>query len=915
MAKKLFFFGMLTLLSTVSTAWADTFYRETFNFCEEPTARPSALSTAGWRALTTGHTDGKPSILKIQPVGAATRLPAVGSAAEGPEDGNGYWGRTDVTRGLLIFTEEKSFDISNLYRVIWRQRVDRQTKQYTNYGARVAFLINGTWYIADRSDMQEIRGRYERKELSPFSITYGTVVNTPGIGIAAPTNSGVALPPRGTVSAFGLFFIRSYAKVRIDDFALADRSPSGTHLPEQSYSRCQFGPTDPNTGTDDPYINPDDVDPDPDPTPKAQCEDGVDNDGDGLTDLSDPGCKSAKDNVEAGGIPPAAPTALQASDGTSNQHVDVSWTAVEGAASYRLYRSQFSQQSGDLIASGILASSYRDLSAVPGVTYYYSATALNQYEDESGQSNSDAGYRLSTVPDSDSDGDGILDSQEDLDGTDPRDPGSFQLHLKSPAFTKYNTYLGQLNFLELGASGTKPIVATVKVRLLSGDIIATQDVVVASKSQFDVNINALLARGCAASPALCADLKDLNGDGLVDTYGIVQIDFNDYLSDPGASLSGRISNYRPNSTGSKRAYSFAFAKELRNPSRGVAFATANTFDPQNQGYSVPNWLEISNLDSRARAFEFLLWSQDGTLVKTSTVTVPAFGERDLPAGHELLDRRGRIREGVYLAEVRPVDGATNYFSTLSRYSSNSLPGVEPDSYNFAFALDALSGNGSKHLAPLSNLVGQCYSQTNWLEVTNVRERGVTANVQFRSNDGSTTTTSQIWLAPKSQFHFNASALMAKGSYGAAEVDGSEPGSLITQSLVYYHDCQANSLQTAYAVQARMVGQDIQQGGVNTFLGMEDQIYILSGRSSTATIKATLTSFDPSSTGGTTTFTLPPLASTLYAVPEIGALALPKERYGAVTLQGPSANGFMAGVLRIRVGEGGTVEYVMPTSIQ
>lgn len=911
--KKLFLLSLLAVLTANPNAYADTFYRETFNFCETPTGRPSAATVAGWRALTTGHAEGKPSILKIQPVGAATRLPSVASNAEGPEDGNGYWGRTDVTRGLLLFTEEINFPISELYRVIWRQRVDRQAKQYANYGARVAFLIGGTWYISDRPEMQEIRGRYERKELSPYSVTYGTVTHTPGVGIAAPTNAGVALPAQGTVTAVGLFFIRSYAKVRIDDFSLVNRAPAGTNLPERSYSRCQFGPNDPNTGTDDPYIDPEDVDQDPDPTPKAECEDGIDNDSDGLIDLGDPGCKSPKDTFEAGGVPPGSPTALQASDGTSTTEVTISWNATPGATNYRLYRSQFSPQSGDLIAANITETRWHDLSAVPGVTYSYYVTALNEYEDESIRSNVDSGFRSSPVPDSD--GDGILDTQEELDGTDKNDPGSFQLHLTSPAFTKYNTYLGQLNFLELGASGTKAIAATVRVRLLSGAVIATQSVVVAAKTQFDVNINALLGAGCAATPALCADLVDHNGDGLVDTYGIVQIDFNDFTTDPGASLSGRMSNYRPNAPSHNRAYSFAFAKELRNPSHGVAFATANTFDPQNQGYSVPNWMEISNLDPLPRAFDFLLWSQSGELVKSTTVTVPPFGERDLPAGHELIDRRGRIKEGVYLAEIRPHEGATNYFSTLSRYSSNAAPGYEPETYNYAFALDALSGNGSKHLAPIANRVGQCYSQSNWLEITNVRESGVIANVVFRRDDGSQLNTAQIWLAPKSQYHFNASALLERGAHGSAEVDGSEAGSLITQSLVYYHDCQRNRLQTAYAVQARMVGRDLQQGGVNTFLGMRNELYILSGGVTNAQVRATLTSFDPSASGGSSILSLNPFASTVFTIPEVGVLSIPADHYGALTLQGPSTAGFMAGVLRIRENKDGIVEFVMPTTVQ
>lgn len=57
--------------------------------------------------------------------------------------------------------------------------------------------------------------------------------------------------------------------------------------------------------------NPEDcplVDDDPPPPPPlAQCEDGLDNDGDGLVDLADPGCSSASDDDEFNEPPPPPP--------------------------------------------------------------------------------------------------------------------------------------------------------------------------------------------------------------------------------------------------------------------------------------------------------------------------------------------------------------------------------------------------------------------------------------------------------------------------------------------------------------------------------------------------------------------------------------------------------------------------------
>ena len=271
-----FFAAIVFILATaITTARADTFYRDTFNFCEEPTGRPSAFNVAGWNAIKSNDPIGRPTTLKIQPVGASTRFRAVNSNPEGPEDGSAFWGRDDVTKGLLIYTDEINVDISEVTTVTWRQRIDRQVKVFANYQPRIAFLIDGTWYISDRIAPQIIRGIWERKEIAPYYTTYGTVLDTPGIGILAPTNSGVPLPSSGMISAAGLFMVRAYARVRIDDFALINAAPFGTSTPVSTYPRCQDivdpgdpGDPDPTTTTTSSTTTttlPPDIDEDPSP--------------------------------------------------------------------------------------------------------------------------------------------------------------------------------------------------------------------------------------------------------------------------------------------------------------------------------------------------------------------------------------------------------------------------------------------------------------------------------------------------------------------------------------------------------------------------------------------------------------------------------------------------------------------------
>lgn len=70
----------------------------------------------------------------------------------------------------------------------------------------------------------------------------------------------------------------------------------------------------------------------------------------------------------------AAPVGLVATGGTSS--VSLSWTAVSGASSYKVYRGTVSG-SLTLLASGVTATTYADNTAANGTTYFYAVSAYN----------------------------------------------------------------------------------------------------------------------------------------------------------------------------------------------------------------------------------------------------------------------------------------------------------------------------------------------------------------------------------------------------------------------------------------------------------------------------------------------------------------------------------------------------------
>ena len=92
-----------------------------------------------------------------------------------------------------------------------------------------------------------------------------------------------------------------------------------------------------------------------------------------------------------------APTALTATDGTSSTHVVVTWVASPGASGYKLFRSTGTAAAIQLATT--TDTSFNDTTAVPGVTYTYSAKASGQTgTGDSELSTSDSGWRGIVVP-------------------------------------------------------------------------------------------------------------------------------------------------------------------------------------------------------------------------------------------------------------------------------------------------------------------------------------------------------------------------------------------------------------------------------------------------------------------------------------------------------------------------------------
>jgi len=88
---------------------------------------------------------------------------------------------------------------------------------------------------------------------------------------------------------------------------------------------------------------------------------------------------------------PAVPSGLSATDGTSSNRIDITWSAAEGANGYDLWRSHGTNESVQ-ICTNLAATLYQDANVTTNVTYYYKAKSRNAYGVSTNFSNTDSGY-------------------------------------------------------------------------------------------------------------------------------------------------------------------------------------------------------------------------------------------------------------------------------------------------------------------------------------------------------------------------------------------------------------------------------------------------------------------------------------------------------------------------------------------
>lgn len=140
--------------------------------------------------------------------------------------------------------------------------------------------------------------------------------------------------------------------------------------------------------------------------------------------------------------------------------------------------------------------------------------------------------------------------------------------------------------------------------------------------------------------------------------------------------------------------------------------------------------------------------------------------------------------------------------------------------------DALRGTGDALYLPVEKFSrGGCWTQSNWLEVVNTRQRNIAATATLRDSFGSVIEQTTLNLAPLEQQHLNVGLLFGDVTSGYIEIAENKRGALQVQNTTYFHDCSTNSLQSAYLSPGQLPGGQTQISSYNRFLQINNVLSV------------------------------------------------------------------------------------------
>lgn len=504
---------------------------------------------------------------------------------------------------------------------------------------------------------------------------------------------------------------------------------------------------------------------------------------------------------------PSAPASVNLVRVAKNM-VQIAWPAARDNVAVTAYEIR---RNGNFVTR-TASRGYIDRNLSPRTAYIYSVAALDaslnmsQFTSATAVTNKfgNTNSRPSNSSTRDSDGDGVTDAQEYVDGTNPFDRGSIKQVLGSTVCAEWNGFLGMANILEHVNMTSSPL--RVETVLYDGLGIERERLgfMINPGAQFDVLVH------------------DMGGFQR-DAYGKI---CSSHFGSTGA-LDGRMVYYKLEDNFGP--IEFAFAMPFINGTAGSQLVPFNTYQPSLRGEDVndlvANWIQITNLETSTEGGLLTFYDGFGEVLGAVYAELAPGARQDFSAHQFGPQIAGQV-------EWVPTSTTAKFQVRNVRYLTDNPFGAP--SFDSAFQLEGATGSGSELVAPIDNTPGQSAV----VEVLNVLDQPVSTTVRFFNESGTLVAEFVPTLSARGSMHFIASTYLP-GARGTVTVQGDEESSARAVVMQYGY-ASDGALSTLYGIEAvEPLGSSL-RSSYNTFLNQECDLVLVNGSDSSEQVRTILT---------------------------------------------------------------------------
>ena len=497
----------------------------------------------------------------------------------------------------------------------------------------------------------------------------------------------------------------------------------------------------------------------------------------------------------------------------------------------------------------------------------------------------------------DSDSDGSSDGQELLDGSNPLDNGSVLPLLKTTVCAEWNGFLGGMwNVFEHVNMSNKRLRVKTALYSINGETKDLKEFIVDAGAQYDLLVHDMGGRLANSYGKVCSTHDGQEGD-----------------------LDGRMVYYKATSRYDGNSalagqFEFAFAMPMDNGKKGNQFVTFNTYNPSlNSADSenlVANWIQLTNLNNTDARGTLVFYDMDGEVLGSQLVLIKAGARTDF-SGHQFGSKR------VGLVAWRPENNALEFQLRNVRYVFDNR-GTE-NSFDTAFQLGGMYGIGE-----LVSVSLDTNDSSAILEISNVLDEEVKADVNVYSDTGEVKLSLKVKLAPFASRHIIADEVLGNGKRGIATVKGSAVSSIVAVAM-HYGRYQDRGISYMYGVPAVEALGSVLRSSYNTFLSQNSLLVLTNPTSEEQKVTVSMVRSDGTEIDGLRASSTRSVVQTNMTGRAIGApIAIPAHGlkvinlsdyeqinvYGVVTVQLENENSVVSWILRQR-----SNDYVMPTPVR